>query len=171
MLRYRVFHTSRGAMGFVTGPRGLRRVYLPEANAGTIEQQVHTDFPGAASDSDLLPGLVAQFQAYLAGEPVTFNAPLDLARYNNFDVDAWRACQEAAYGQTQSYKQIAERIGRPGGARAVGLAMSRNPFPIVVPCHRVLKSDGGLGGYSGPGGIVFKQELLELEHRAATASA
>ena len=75
----------------------------------------------------------------------------------------WKACRAVGYGKTTSYGELARRAGRPGAARAVGTAMRRNPWPIVVPCHRVLKGDGSIGGYSGRGGVKFKRQLLEME--------
>ncbi|MBU0617216.1 MAG: MGMT family protein, partial [Planctomycetes bacterium] len=77
-------------------------------------------------------------------------------------------CRRVCYGQTRSYKQLAEQLGRPGAARAVGTAMSRNPCPIVVPCHRVVRSDGSLGGFSGPDGVNTKHRLLQMEAAAST---
>lgn len=167
---FRVFDSVRGTLGFVASARGLHRVYLPQADADALRRTIRTAYPDAVEDEGLLPELADQFQRYFAGERVTFDARLDWSEHTNFEIDVWRACAEIPYGVTGSYKDIAERLGRPGGARAVGLAMAHNPFPIVVPCHRVCKSDGGLGGYSGPGGIDFKQQLLEME-AGAPASA
>jgi methylated-DNA-[protein]-cysteine S-methyltransferase len=167
-LKYRLFDTSLGTMGIVAGANGLRQVYLPQPEAERVRSEIVAAYPQAVTDDTLLPELVAQLRQYLSGEPVDFDVRLDWRSHNNFEVDVWRTCRKTPYGQTQSYKGIAERLGRPGGARAVGMAMSRNPFPIVVPCHRVLKSDGGLGGYSGPGGVTFKRDLLEMEGALAT---
>ena len=81
----------------------------------------------------------------------------------DFDAEVYRACRSIPYGQTRSYKQLAEQVGRPGAARAVGGAMRRNPCPIITPCHRVLRSDGALGGFSSPGGVADKLKLLNME--------
>jgi O-6-methylguanine DNA methyltransferase len=87
--------------------------------------------------------------------------------YTPFQQAVWRACMEIPAGQTRSYKWIAGRIGRPGAVRAVGSALGKNPFAPTVPCHRVIRSDGGLGGFSAPGGLKAKLKLLEKESRAA----
>lgn len=83
--------------------------------------------------------------------------------YTAFQRAVWRACMEIPQGETRSYKWIAERIGKPGAVRAVGSALGKNPFAPVVPCHRVIKSDGSLGGFSGPGGLKTKLRLLKKE--------
>ena len=83
--------------------------------------------------------------------------------YTPFQQAVWLACMTIPEGQTRSYKWIAESIGRPGAVRAVGSALGRNPFAPIVPCHRVIKSDGTPGGFSGPGGLKTKIELLKKE--------
>ena len=83
--------------------------------------------------------------------------------YTPFQQAVWRACMEIPAGQTRSYGWIAKKIGKPGAVRAVGSALGRNPFAPVVPCHRVIKSDGTLGGFSAPGGLKVKIKLLKKE--------
>ncbi len=82
-----------------------------------------------------------------------------------FQRAVWKACMSIPPGETRSYKWIAEKIGRPGAVRAVGNALGKNPFAPVVPCHRVIRSDGSPGGFSGPGGTRAKAALLEKERR------
>ncbi|MEE3165024.1 MAG: methylated-DNA--[protein]-cysteine S-methyltransferase [Pseudomonadota bacterium] len=81
----------------------------------------------------------------------------------NFQIQVWEEIKEIPCGETRSYKQIAEAIGQPKSVRAVANACGKNPYPIIIPCHRVVKSDGSLGGYSGKGGINKKRELLRKE--------
>ncbi|MBI4350893.1 MAG: MGMT family protein [Elusimicrobia bacterium] len=83
--------------------------------------------------------------------------------YTPFQQSVWRACMSIPEGRTRSYKWLAERIGRPGAARAVGSALGKNPFAPVVPCHRVIRSDGTPGGFSAPGGVKAKLKLLKKE--------
>ncbi|HNT96687.1 MAG TPA: MGMT family protein [Elusimicrobiales bacterium] len=85
--------------------------------------------------------------------------------YTPFQRAVWKACMSIPPGETRSYKWIAERIGRPGAVRAVGNALGKNPFAPVVPCHRVIRSDGSPGGFSGPGGARAKAALLKKERR------
>jgi methylated-DNA-[protein]-cysteine S-methyltransferase len=161
--QYRTFETSVGVMGIVGGPRGLRSVYLPEKSKEAVVRRIRARHPDATPSPRLLPDLVRDLQRYFDGEEVQFRTPIDWTWHGEFDVAIWRTCAKIGYGETCSYGELAERVGRPGAARAVGTAMSHNPNPIVVPCHRVLRSDGALGGYSGPGGVSFKQRLLEME--------
>jgi methylated-DNA-[protein]-cysteine S-methyltransferase len=86
-----------------------------------------------------------------------------IKEYPLFYQKVWLACARIPSGKVMTYKQLAAAIGHPGAARAVGTALSKNPFAPVVPCHRVISSDGSMGGYSGPGGVKRKRQLLEQE--------
>jgi O-6-methylguanine DNA methyltransferase len=103
---------------------------------------------------------VDQVEKYFSGERREFNFPLDL-RGTEFQVSCWRALLAIPYGETRTYADIAKAVGNPKGFRAVGMANNRNPIAIVVPCHRVIASDGTLCGYGG--GLDTKRKLLELE--------
>lgn len=91
--------------------------------------------------------------------------------YSPFCRSVWRACSAIPPGETRTYGWIARKIGKPRAARAVGRALASNPFAPVVPCHRVVASDGSLGGYSGPGGLAAKKRLLEREARTRRPAA
>ncbi len=164
---YRIVHTRDGYVGLVATQRGLCRIYLPLETRGDVKQRICHEFQGAREQAGLMSKLATNLKRFFKGEQVEFDVRLDWSGWNSFEVDVWRACRLIPYAETGSYKSLADRLGRPGAARAVGTAMGRNPFPIVVPCHRVVKSDGTLGGYSGPGGVSFKRRLLDME-RAAT---
>ncbi|MDR3195398.1 MAG: MGMT family protein [Endomicrobium sp.] len=86
-----------------------------------------------------------------------------MSKYPAFYVKVWTACFNIPAGKTLTYKQIAEKIGAPKAARAVALALSKNPFAPIIPCHRVIRSDGKLGGYSAYGGIKKKLEMIKYE--------
>jgi O-6-methylguanine DNA methyltransferase len=101
-----------------------------------------------------------ELQEYFASERREFSFPLDL-RGTDFQLACWRALLAIPYGETRSYADIARAVGKPNAFRAVGMANNRNPIAIVVPCHRVIASDGGLCGYGG--GLDVKRKLLELE--------
>jgi methylated-DNA-[protein]-cysteine S-methyltransferase len=105
-----------------------------------------------------------QLEEYFLGRRKTFDLPLSLVG-SDFQRAVWAALLEIPYGETASYKEIALRVGNPNAARAVGMANHNNPVSIVVPCHRVIAHDGGLGGYGG--GLAAKRYLLELEKRHA----
>ena len=107
-----------------------------------------------------LQPFVQQLEEYFDGRRREFTFPLDL-RGTDFQLACWRALLVIPYGETRSYGDIARAVGRPKGFRAVGMANNRNPVAIVVPCHRVIASDGSLCGYGG--GLETKRQLLELE--------
>ena len=104
-----------------------------------------------------------QVREYLAGRRTHFDVPVDLDAVTDFQREVLMAACQIPRGQVRTYADIARQIGRPKAARAVGQALSRNPVPIVVPCHRVLAADGSLRGYTGGGGIRTKEQLLRLE--------
>ena len=104
--------------------------------------------------------VLAELRAYFAGRLRRFTTPLDL-RGTEFQLRCWRVLLDIPYGETITYAELARRVGSPRGYRAVGMANHDNPAAIIVPCHRVLASDGSLGGYGG--GLDIKRALLELE--------
>ncbi len=111
-------------------------------------------------DSEPFADLCDQLDQYFAGERREFDADLD-PQGSEFELHVWRALRQIPYGETESYGALAERIGHPGSARAVGTANGRNPIAVVIPCHRVIGADGSLTGYAG--GLERKRLLLDLE--------
>lgn len=129
------------------------------------DQVVEIDFcqagEGIVNQSSPLTDRVAQqLKEYFQGQRQTFDLPLR-AKGTPFQEKVWQALSQIPYGQTRTYKEIAEAIGNPKATRAVGMANNRNPLAIVVPCHRVIGTNGQLTGYAG--GIHIKAHLLELE--------
>ncbi len=120
-------------------------------------------FPDALEAPELLPRFRRQVIDYFAGTPTGFSVEIDVTDLPPFRQVVLEACHRVPYGKTASYTDLARAAGRPGAARAVGGAMAGNPLPLVVPCHRVLRSDGSLGGFSSPRGIEEKLRLLRLE--------
>lgn len=112
----------------------------------------------------LLLATISQLQQYQAGKLQQFDIPLDLSLGTPFQQSVWRALQQIPYGQTISYAQLAQNIDKPTAYRAVANANGKNPFSIVIPCHRVVASDGSLGGYTG--GLDKKRLLLKIEKPA-----
>ena len=109
--------------------------------------------------------LTERLKVYFSGHRTTFSDELDLSRATNFQREVWEITRRIPYGETRSYTWVAEQIKKPRAVRAVGQALSKNPLPIIVPCHRVVTSDGKLGGFSG--GVEMKRCLLSLEASAS----
>jgi methylated-DNA-[protein]-cysteine S-methyltransferase len=111
-------------------------------------------------DNDALEPVARELRSYLDGSTREFTFPLD-PRGTPFQMSVWEALQEIPYGQVRSYASVAARIGKPRAVRAVGAANGSNPIPILIPCHRVIGSNGTLTGYGG--GLGLKERLLRLE--------
>jgi methylated-DNA-[protein]-cysteine S-methyltransferase len=112
-------------------------------------------------DENKFSKLKKELNQYLSGKKVGFTEKLDLSSGTLFQQKVWKKMLEVPFGKTISYKKLAAMVGSPKKARAVGNACATNPVSIIVPCHRIIKSDGGLGGYGG--GIELKKRLLKLE--------
>lgn len=115
-------------------------------------------------DRQLLDRLEQQLKEYFQGRREAFDLPLRLAG-TQFQTQVWERLRQIPYGETRTYGQIAQAIGRPGASRAVGAACGKNPILLLVPCHRVVGSGGALTGFSGEGGIRLKKALLQLEEQ------
>lgn len=164
--RFAIFETAIGECALVWSPVGIAGVCLPEQTRARLERLVQQRFPGAAtqSQSPREAAIIGRIQALLRGERVDLTAvPLDLDDAPDFQRRVYAATGAIPQGETRTYGQVAEALGEPGAARAVGQALGRNPIPIIIPCHRVLAAGGTAGGFSAPGGLVTKQRILALE--------
>ena len=130
----------------------LKCIFSRPKDNGGIEIQRNDSF---------LKSEIEVLQAYFHGKPVSFHFPLDLDQGTPFQQKVWNKLKEIPYGEYRSYKWVAKEIGQPLASRAVGMANNKNPLPPVIPCHRVIGSDGSLTGYAF--GIAVKKELLEME--------
>ena len=155
-----VVRTELGWIGLGISERGLRLTTLPMPTAGQAEEEVRLQGASESARPDEVGGWPEKLRRYARGEATALDGALDLAQGTPFQQAVWRALLEIPCGETRTYKQIAEWIGRPQAARAVGQAVGANPLPLVVPCHRVVASDG-LGGFGG--GLAMKKRLLKLE--------
>ena len=108
---------------------------------------------------------------YFGGQSVTFDVTLDLTGVTEFRQSVLEACHRIPYGQMASYSDLAREVGQPLASRAVGSAMANNPLPLIVPCHRVVRRDGSLGGFSSPDGVSMKLRLLRLEGASITPAS
>lgn len=106
--------------------------------------------------------LKKELREYFEGGREEFTQDIEIQKGTEFDKEVWLALKEIPYGETRTYKWLAERLGKPNAARAVGQSLGRNPIPILIPCHRIIESDGSLGGYSC--GVDIKRRLLDIEY-------
>lgn len=159
-LSYIIFETSLGWMGVMSSQKGLRSVILPQTSPEAVRRCFDAGKDRAVPDTALFRDLLPRLCRYLKGERVDFPDKLDVERATPFQRSVWEIVCSIPYGETRSYAWVAQQLGKPGGARAVGQALAKNPLPMVIPCHRVV-GGRGLGGYTG--GLEIKRYLLKLE--------
>jgi len=140
---------------------GLLATTLPQSSAGEASSLLGSRVNQAVFSPELFTDLVERFRVYFDGRKVTFPDELDLSEATSFQRRVLERTRLIPYGETRSYLWVARQIGKPEAVRAVGQALGKNPLSIIVPCHRVIASDGGLGGFGG--GVEMKKYLLWLE--------
>jgi methylated-DNA-[protein]-cysteine S-methyltransferase len=187
MVAYTIFKTKWGYFGLVAADNGLLRTVLPAEARGKVKSQLLRYFPSARYDKALFRNVQEQITAYFEGDCVDFkdvliahchsresgnpdgvridfrNVPVVLNGLSAFAKRVLTACRSIEFGQTVTYGRLAELAGKPKAARAVGGALAKNPLPLIIPCHRVLCTDGTLGGFSAAGGVRLKKKMLKLE--------
>ncbi len=161
---YTVFETTWGWMGVVQGRRGIKRIVLPLPQRDLVIASIEQEHPRARPGHTRLNKITERLKAYFRGNPLSLSTDLDVRGHSPFCVAVWKSAQTIPWGTPKTYQWLSNQIN-PGrkSQRAVGGALGRNPFPLIVPCHRVVRSDRALGGFSAPGGISVKRKLLELE--------
>ena len=157
---YRTMASPIGRLLLTATDRGISGLFMQDHKGGPELE------PHWINDAARFSDAVTQLEAYFAGGLRAFRLKLDL-NGTPFQVQVWNALLDIPFGETRSYAELARAIGKPAAVRAVGLANGRNPVSIVVPCHRVIGSDGSLTGYGG--GLERKRFLLDLEARVAGA--
>jgi O-6-methylguanine DNA methyltransferase len=169
---FTLFDTSIGPCGIAWGDRGVVGVHLPEATEARTRARMLRRFPGGreAAPPPEVQRAIDGIVALLRGEASDLSdVALDMEHVPAFHRRVYEIARTIPPGATFSYGEIAGRLGDESMARAVGQALGQNPFPIVVPCHRVLAAGGRSGGFSAPGGVRTKLRLLEIEGARARA--
>lgn len=172
--RYALFNTAFGCCALAWHASALTAVRLPDHSDALTRANLLARRPDAVESPEEAPGAehwptfvthaVQSIRAHLAGQPHDLrDLPLDLHGVQPFEARVYVAARALDPGQTCTYGEMANAIGDPGATRAVGQALGHNPWPLVVPCHRVLAAGGRLGGFSAPGGSETKRRLLVLE--------
>jgi methylated-DNA-[protein]-cysteine S-methyltransferase len=170
---FALFDTDIGPCGIVWGAHGITGVQLPEASEARTRARLVRRYPHAREAPPLadVRRVIDGIVALLRGEASDLSAAaLDMDGVPEFDRRVYAVARDIAPGATLSYGEIAARLGERGLARDVGQALGRNPFPIIVPCHRVLAAGSKAGGFSANGGVTTKLRLLAIE-RARTSDA
>jgi methylated-DNA-[protein]-cysteine S-methyltransferase len=165
-VRFALFATAIGECALAWNDAGLTGVWLPETRPGGLKRKIERRAPTPieATPSDEVAEVITAIQRLLAGAPVDLRAVrLDWTAVSDFARRVYAVAQQVAPGRVVTYGTIARELGGDADARAVGQALGANPFPIVVPCHRVIAADGRLGGFSAPGGTTTKQRMLAIE--------
>ncbi len=157
MSTYTTVATPLGSLLATAASAGVTGLYFPDHRRGPV---VGADWREATAPFAVL---IDQLAEYFDGARTSFDVPLELTG-TAFQLEVWRALTSIPFGSTITYRHLACQLGRPRATRAVAGAIARNPVSIVIPCHRVVAADGGLGGYAG--GIDRKQRLLALESHA-----
>ena len=169
MLCYTVFRTKWGYFGLAGTEEAICQTFLPGLQRQEIEQKLLQGRRSVSDnfrwDKDFQRDLQERIMAYYEGELEDFSTDpaVGLNGSHPFARKVLQACRKIAFGRTATYSGLARQVGSPHAARAVGSVMAGNPIPLIIPCHRVLRTDGGLGGFSAPGGTAIKQKMLHHE--------
>jgi methylated-DNA-[protein]-cysteine S-methyltransferase len=161
---YAIFNTDWGWMGIITSDLGIRHITLPRNSPQTVYHLISSYLDQIEPDDVRIGDLPQRLKSYLNGQRVAFTDRLDMAHSTQFQQAAWITTRSIPYAETRSYAWVARQMGIPRAARAVGQALAHNRLPIIIPCHRVIASDGSLGGFGG--GLELKQRLLQMEYHS-----
>jgi methylated-DNA-[protein]-cysteine S-methyltransferase len=163
---FALFDTAIGVCGIAWNERGVIGVQLPERDRAATQRRMRRRFPAGSEARTPVHVLqaIGRIVALLRGERVDLTpVVLDMDGVPEFDRRVYVAARAIRTGETRTYGEIARELGRPDAARDVAAALARNPFAIVVPCHRIVAANGKLGGFSAAGGVKTKLELLAIE--------
>ncbi len=161
-VKFRLIQTHWGTVGLVGSGAGLSGLLLPGPSSRQI-RAIKAHWPAAVLEGDFMDELAGSIDQYFHGGGRIIKAPVDLRGLSAFARSTLEFVRTIRYGTTMSYQQVARAVGGPGHCRAVGQVLKSNPIPLVVPCHRVIRTDGQLGGFSAAGGGGTKRRLLRLE--------
>jgi methylated-DNA-[protein]-cysteine S-methyltransferase len=163
-LYYTQMNSPVGPLLLVSSEKGLVRIALPSESGGDRMNHITAEYPDACfiEDAGKNQEAVRQIEEYFSGTRKSFTLPLDL-RGTDFQKKVWKAMLKVPFGRKRSYGQIARDIGNPKACRAVGGSCGKNTIAIVIPCHRIIGSDGSMTGFGG--GISLKERLLDLEKK------
>ena len=166
---FAIFETAIGDCGIAWSERGVTGFQLPEGDAAATRRRMQSRFSGAGETvppEDIQQSIDAIVSLMRGGRVDLTFVPLDMDGVAEFHQRVYEVARAIRPGETLTYGDIAKRLGDPGSARAVGQALGRNPFAVIVPCHRVVAAGGKTGGYTSPQGVSLKLRLLAMESSA-----
>lgn len=165
--KYTIFRTKWDYFGLAGNESGLLRSCLPLGNPKKVKTRLLPITKSAQFDKQLFKKVQEQITAYFEGQCVnfTFDIPIVVEGLGDFCRSVLTACRDIPFGEVSTYSALAKKTHRPKAARAVGNALAQNPLPLIIPCHRVIRSDGKIGGFSAKGGKNTKIKLLRHEQR------
>jgi methylated-DNA-[protein]-cysteine S-methyltransferase len=163
-LKYAIFQVRWGYFGLLAGEKGLLRTCLPCRSRAGAKVHLLGGNTVAESDPGLFKGLQGKISAYYEGSKVDFSdVRVDLSYLTPFGRKVLKACMKVRHGRTISYGQLAKTAGSGRAGRAAGSILARNRLPLIIPCHRIIRVDGRIGGFSAAGGVKLKKKMLKLE--------
>lgn len=157
---YTLVKTAWGYLGFACRGARLIRLILPGLSKSALSQLLRTEFANVQYDPEVLPHLQQSLIAYFQAQSTDFDCDVDISWATPFAQKVYKSCCQIPLGQTTTYAALAHNAGSPRAVRAVGSIMASNRIPLIIPCHRVLRSDGKLGGFSAGGGQNLKKRMI-----------
>ena len=163
---YAIFKTNIGWCGVVLSKKKLRRIFIGYKKYNQLTRQIDEEFGKDIKKAPSSGELIVKIHLYFSGKKTSFRGcKMDWSSLTPFQTKVLRAAMKIPCGRVSTYGNLAKTIGHPNSSRAVGNALSKNPFPLIVPCHRIVRGDGKIGGFSAGGGKNLKEKLLEMEQK------
>jgi methylated-DNA-[protein]-cysteine S-methyltransferase len=163
-LKYAIFPVRWGYFGLLGTEKALLRSCLPARSADAVKTHLLKGISRVEADSKMSPQLQQKISAYFKGTCVDFsNERVDLSQFSPFARRVLLTCRKIKYGKTTTYGRLAKMARSPHAARSVGNILAKNPLPLIIPCHRIIRNDAQIGGFSAPQGTKLKQKLINLE--------
>jgi methylated-DNA-[protein]-cysteine S-methyltransferase len=169
--KYVIFNTKWGSFGLAGTEDALYHSILPGQNYEHTEFLLLNHLPDSKLDKGYFKSLQERIAAYFENACTDFPVNVNLDQFGRFGISVLNACRGITFGKIETYATLADKIGRSAAARAVGNVLAKNPLPLIIPCHRVIRSDGKMGGFSAAGGIDLKKKLLLHERRSDLLSS
>lgn len=160
---YGLTKTNIGWCSVIKGDSGVLRIFIGYPEKGELQRLVKKGYPDARLNNKQVRAELTEIREFLERKRAVLRMALDFSTCTKFQKRVYKRLQRVPAGSTVTYAELARRCGVPRAYRAVAQALAHNPFPLAVPCHRVLRSDGSLGGFSAPGGVRLKELLISGE--------